>query len=416
MTPLGDPPLFLGYLAGVPFGWTLQLFPAWLVVNGALLAIFLVLGPACRFAGEAPDGVAKPLDTAAGQTPLRMRGLREYVLLVGHCGRGLCRRPRVVQRRRALAVRRAGSPVCHARDRLVLPDEPWQLREENRFTLRPDRRGSRAVRRHLHHDDAGPAHARRPRRRLGLAQPWHYFWASGLFSSVLDNAPTYLAFTASAVRVARYSRSGSLSGASLLDFPRAGGEPILAAISCGCVFMGALTYIGNGPNFMVGRSPRSRMSECPASSVYMVYSVTVLVPLFVLVTILFFRYRICRKVTSFRRVPVVLRMMMPRGSSSGIVPLPRRDSLFFLANMPNLQNRSGSAIGTLACRSFRLLRRTHRHARQSGPDAMAAGWGLIRLFQERLDCPVELVGGGAIVRAENRHLVDLLNPPLAHRG
>lgn len=101
-----------------------------------------------------------------------------------------------------------------------------------------------------------------------------------------------------------------------------------------------------------------------------------------------------------------------RGSSSGTVPPRDVIHSLCLANMPDLRTRPGlqseRLLNVLA--DFGLVRIvTHDNP---DPDAMAAGWGLYTLFQERLDCPVELVGGGAIVRAENRHLVDLLNPPL----
>jgi Na+/H+ antiporter NhaD/arsenite permease-like protein len=117
-----------------------------------------------------------------------------------------------------------------------------------------------------------------------LKPPWHFFWMSGALSSVLDNAPTYLTFTAMA--------SGLVGGSveNLGSMLRAGlGQTVLAAVSCGSVFMGANTYIGNGPNFMVKSIAEKQGIKMPSFGGYMVYSGLILIPLFVLVTLVFFR-------------------------------------------------------------------------------------------------------------------------------
>ena len=109
----------------------------------------------------------------------------------------------------------------------------------------------------------------------GQPDPAMYFWATGLLSSFLDNAPTYLVF-----------------------FNTAGGDPVqlmgplastLAAISAGAVFMGANTYIGNAPNLMVKAIAEDRGVKMPSFFGYMAWSFGILVPLFVIVTFLFFR-------------------------------------------------------------------------------------------------------------------------------
>jgi Na+/H+ antiporter NhaD/arsenite permease-like protein len=125
--------------------------------------------------------------------------------------------------------------------------------------------------------------------RLGVTQPWQYFWASGVLSSFLDNAPTYLTFGATACGQAGVP----LDGRYLADFlalpATAGAARILAAISCGSVFMGANSYIGNGPNFMVKAIAEDSNIRMPSFFGYMVYSTSILIPLFAVVTILFFR-------------------------------------------------------------------------------------------------------------------------------
>jgi Na+/H+ antiporter NhaD/arsenite permease-like protein len=291
LTPLGDPPLFLGYLAGVPFGWTLKLFPAWLVVNGALLAIFYVVDR-LFVARERADNAANPSAAfdAGRQTPdarLRVRGLANIVLLliivaIVFCGgRGLFNGGE----QWAFGVQEVLFVILAV---ISLRMTPRKLRVQNHFTYQPIAEVAVLF--------AGifvtmtPALAMLNARgsTLGLAEPRHYFWAAGLFSSILDNAPTYLAFTATAAGAHGIPAQGHYL-AHAFEIPGAGLEPVLAAISCGCVFMGALTYIGNGPNFMVRAIAQESNVQMPGFVTFTAYAATVLVPLFVLVTLLFFR-------------------------------------------------------------------------------------------------------------------------------
>ena len=117
-----------------------------------------------------------------------------------------------------------------------------------------------------------------------LRVPWHYFWMSGMLSSFLDNAPTYLTFTAMASGVVGSSAENL---GELLKTPL--GEMLLRAVSCGAVFMGANSYIGNGPNFMVKSIAEQQGVEMPSFGGYMLYSMAVLIPIFVIVTLVFFR-------------------------------------------------------------------------------------------------------------------------------
>jgi len=112
---------------------------------------------------------------------------------------------------------------------------------------------------------------------LGVREPWQFFWATGLLSSFLDNAPTYLTFLALG--------QGQHLGADVVGVP----HRVLTAISLGAVFMGANTYIGNGPNFMVRSIAERRGVRMPSFGGYMMYSGAVLIPVFVLVTFIFFR-------------------------------------------------------------------------------------------------------------------------------
>jgi Na+/H+ antiporter NhaD/arsenite permease-like protein len=112
---------------------------------------------------------------------------------------------------------------------------------------------------------------------LGVALPAHFFWATGILSSFLDNAPTYLSF----LSLAQGLGSGGL--ADVVGVP----TPILRAISIGAVLMGANTYIGNAPNFMVKSIAEASGVRMPSFFGYMGYSFVVLLPVFGLITLLF---------------------------------------------------------------------------------------------------------------------------------
>jgi len=118
--------------------------------------------------------------------------------------------------------------------------------------------------------------------QFGLSQPWHFFWASGSLSSFLDNAPTYLTFTAAASGLVGTDASAL---AQLIGHPR--GVPLLSAVSLGSVLMGANTYIGNGPNFMVRAIAEGSGIRMPSFFGYMAWSGAVLLPLFAAVTFVF---------------------------------------------------------------------------------------------------------------------------------
>ena len=112
---------------------------------------------------------------------------------------------------------------------------------------------------------------------LGVREPWQFFWSTGVLSSFLDNAPTYLTFLALG--------QGLHLPPDVVGVP----HPILEAISAGAVFMGANSYIGNGPNFMVRSIAEARGVQMPSFGGYMLYSGAVLIPVFILVTFVFFR-------------------------------------------------------------------------------------------------------------------------------
>jgi len=277
LTPLGDPPLFLGFLRGVPFAWTLRLAPAWLLVNAALLLLFFLVDSTIF----RQEDLATPgdLDEIAvhHKVPVHVVGLANLGFLAGVVAvlvaSGTLGLPPGVQE--------AGMLLMAA---LAWWTTPKALRAENQFSWGPIVEVAVLF--------AGIFATMVPAleilnargQALGLTQPWQYFWASGLLSSFLDNAPTYLTFA---------SAASGLVGTDAADLGQllatARGPALLTAISLGSVLMGANTYIGNGPNFMVKAIAEQGGVKMPGFFGYMAWSGAILIPLFVVVTFLFFR-------------------------------------------------------------------------------------------------------------------------------
>jgi Na+/H+ antiporter NhaD/arsenite permease-like protein len=280
LTPLGDPPLFLGFLRGVPFTWTLRLAAPWAVVNGALLLIFAVFDRV-MMKGEKIHIVEKePLRIEGGLNVLWLLGVVGVVFWAGTHG------TRVFASTAARSAVQIVAMLAFAG--LSMKTTPQKVHEANRFSFAPI------------HEVAVvfigvfvtmvPALAFLEERgaTLGITQPWQFFWASGLLSSVLDNAPTYLTFASLASGVADGGQGllGVANLGALAAHPT--GAPLLAAVSCGSVLMGAVTYIGNGPNFMVKAIAEQHHVRMPGFFGYTLWSFAILIPIFGAVALLFF--------------------------------------------------------------------------------------------------------------------------------
>ncbi len=261
LTPLGDPPLFLGYLQGVPFSWTFRLWPQWLVMLVALLLAYLIWDSA-QYAREPLAAIHRDRTELE---PLRVEGGVNALWLVG-----------VV-----LAVALLRAPLREvailALSGLSLAATPRRIRQANGFTSYPIVEVAVLFFGIFLTMIPALELLRLRGGELGVRQPWQFFWAAGALSSFLDNAPTYLTFLALG--------QGLGLPAEVVGVPGA----ILAAISVGAVAMGANTYIGNAPNFMVKAIAEEAGVKMPSFLGYMGYSGPVLIPLFVAVTFLFFR-------------------------------------------------------------------------------------------------------------------------------
>ena len=122
-----------------------------------------------------------------------------------------------------------------------------------------------------------------------MREPAQFFWATGVLSSFLDNAPTYLTFASTACGLEGLGLQGRYLAELLTHSADGRGPELLEAISCGAVFMGANTYIGNGPNFMVKAIAEESGIKMPSFFGYMAYSGLILLPIFGIVTVAFFR-------------------------------------------------------------------------------------------------------------------------------
>ncbi len=295
LTPIGDPPLLMGFSRGVPFFWSLHLFPIMLFNMAVLLFIFYWVDRKayCRdiARGRKPD-ISRP------GTKIKIRGIHNLIFLVmivaavilsgvlpdmplfktaeGHV-RGIPVFGEVV----------LGFPsvieilIILAAAFLSFKTTSPNIRKKNHFTWGAIKEVAVLFIGIFITMQPALAILKGMGSQLGLTENYQMFWVTGLLSSFLDNTPTYLVFLTTAGAI------GFTSGlATTLGTVPA---KMLTAISCGAVFMGANTYIGNAPNFMVKAISDENGIHMPSFFGYIRWSLTVLIPVFLLDTLLFFR-------------------------------------------------------------------------------------------------------------------------------
>ncbi len=291
LTPLGDPPLFLGYLKGVPFFWTLNLFFPMLFLCFPLLLLYYLLDR--RF-----YSMERKQNIPLQKDPFRVEGLYNlfflFLIIIVLLFSGKAKLPKV-----HLFFGIDLSLNSMIRDVLLLgilaishSVTPYEIKAKNEFSWYPIKEviiiffglfitmippvqillsGEKGA--------FGPI-------IQGMDKPYHFFYGAGMFSALLDNAPSYLTFL-SALLGKFYQGLPEGTALSLLikEHPK-----YLLAISCGSVFWGAMTYIGNAPNFMVKSIAEERGIPMPSFFGYLFkYSLPILFPLFVLLSLIFFR-------------------------------------------------------------------------------------------------------------------------------
>ena len=290
LTPLGDPPLFLGFLKGVDFFWTLKhIFPESLFLIGSLLVIFFVLDSWYYHKREE----IQVIDPTPDSRQIGFDGKVNFVLLAGVVALVLMSGLWKSDVSFNVAGTDVGLPGL-VRDAgllliilISLKLTPTQVHADNQFGWGPMQEVAKLfagifltiipVIAMLKAGVNGPfgAVVSAVTNPDGSPNVMMYFWITGLLSSFLDNAPTYLVF---------FNTAGGDAQVLMTTL-----APTLAAISAGAVFMGANSYIGNAPNLMVKAIAEDRGIKMPSFFGYMAWSMCVLIPLFIVMTFIWFR-------------------------------------------------------------------------------------------------------------------------------
>ncbi|WP_146451829.1 sodium:proton antiporter [Bythopirellula polymerisocia] len=271
LLPIGDPPLFLGYLEGVSFFWTLTLWRSWLLVNGLLLLVYCLIDQLYFYRQETIRDIKRDISQTR---KLKISGLA----LNGPLLLGVVMAVALLDPRKAVpgtdwhAWMFLREVVQLALVALSLHFGSKKIREANNFNFAAIVEVAALF--------IGIFVCMQPALQILTEQgdmlakslgPGGYFWATGALSSFLDNAPTYLVFFKTA-------QDPTMIHSVTAGVP----EIILKAISLGAVFMGAMTYIGNGPNFMVKAIAEKSGVRMPSFFGYMGYSCLILLPIMLL--------------------------------------------------------------------------------------------------------------------------------------
>lgn len=277
LTPLGDPPLFMMYLRGAPFLWFLRLFPEWLFTNGLLLAVYFCVD-AHFHKREPAENIARD---RANVSPARIEGTLNFLWLAGVVTAV------ALLNGHTLPFLKASPYLGFIREAVIL------LMAGLSFGL---------TKKHVHYQNRfhwGPIvevaylflgifitmvpcllYLRTNARLLGLFAPGQFYYATGALSSFLDNTPTAVTFHALALGL------GNAAPPLTAGIP----DALLKAVCTGAVFFGSMTYIGNGPNFMIRTIAEHHGIRMPHFFSYMVkFSLIVLLPVFILAQLLFVR-------------------------------------------------------------------------------------------------------------------------------
>lgn len=315
LTPIGDPPLYLGYLRGVPFLWTgAHLWPMWLVCTGLLLAVFFVIdtrvGPARAehleiSQGRARDPAFHPVDIEATHIPLTIPH-RGRPVLAGVPG-AVCLALLVASVFIDPALKSWGAlegwPVG-ATVQILLATAAYfltrpSIRHANGFNFHPVQEVAFLFAGIFMTMIPALAYLEANGARLGVTSPGQFYFATGLLSAVLDNAPTYLSFLQAAMGilhlppepagVARFIANDYEIIHAAGGIAHFSGQALLEAISLAAVFFGAMTYIGNGPNFMVRAIAEGGGLKMPSFLGYVGLAAVILLPVLVVVWAIFVR-------------------------------------------------------------------------------------------------------------------------------
>lgn len=300
LTPLGDPPLFLGFLRGVPFFWTLEhIWPLLLLNTVVLIAVFIIIDKR-MMKKELAEG-RSPADLVNNENekePIKIEGAHNLIfiaiILVAVILNGY------LPQMEGLIDPETGSiyglvlfehihfglnyfvqiGLILLAAALSMLTTKKAVREHNGFEWGPIKEVAQLFIGIFITMIPALILLRTNGDSLGIDSPLSFFWATGTLSAFLDNSPTYVVFLTTAGSLG--ATEGVLTTVGMV------GTMNLLAISAGAVFMGAMTYIGNAPNFMVKSIAESNKIKMPSFFGYMIWSIAILVPLFVIDSIIFF--------------------------------------------------------------------------------------------------------------------------------
>ena len=294
LTPIGDPPLLMGFMRGVPFFWSLHLFPVLLFNVVVLLTVFYFLD---RRAYRKDIAEGRKPDISKPGTEVHILGLHNLIFLVMIVAAvilsgtlpGMAAFQDASGAVKGITVFRDVKLTYPALIEVAIillaallsfKTTNVEIRRKNHFTWGAIQEVAVLFIGIFITMQPALMILKAKGAELGITQPFQMFWATGLLSSFLDNTPTYLVFLTTAGSL------GFTEGMQTI----LGTVPIamLEAISCGAVFMGANTYIGNAPNFMVKAISDENGIKMPSFFGYLLWSVTFLVPVFILDMFVFF--------------------------------------------------------------------------------------------------------------------------------
>ena len=272
LTPIGDPPLFLGYLKGVPFFWVLNsVWPIWLLAVSLLIAIFFVM--------DSFNFRRAPVEVRQKET-----AHEEWKFLGGH---------NVLFLAMIIGSVFLGHPPFLREGIMLLAaflsyvTTPKSVHESNDFSFGPIQEVAILFIGIFATMIPALEWLEKYASQIGIHSPGQFYWGSGMLSSVLDNAPTYLNFLSAAVGL---FGSGNHAGQDAVRELLLDHSQYIRAISVGSVFFGAVTYIGNGPNFLVKSIADQSKAKTPSFFGYFFkYSLPVLIPIFFFIWLVFFR-------------------------------------------------------------------------------------------------------------------------------
>lgn len=281
LTPLGDPPLLMMYLRGAPFTWFFGLLPEWFLVNGLIILIYFFVD-SHFYRKEDPEAMARDRDN---YRPIKIRGGQNFIFLAGVVLSVAFLNPMTID------FMKAGHYTSFTREGMILlmgllslRYTKQETRVANRFTWEPIIEVAYLFLGIFATMVPCLVYLELNAASLGIDTPTLFYYATGGLSGFLDNTPTAVTFYSLAHGLVEQNPAMIANVGTVAGIP----EVFMVAISTSAVFFGAMTYIGNGPNFMVKAIAESEGIKMPDFFSYMIkFSIIVLLPLFIISQLIF---------------------------------------------------------------------------------------------------------------------------------